>query len=163
MVVDSRSDGGSPFTLIDADGAPYLSPSRGTLGGHRGSKIFGRLDCTSALRALARGGYASQRVFFRDAETATSAGYRPSAICMPDAEVRLVETRVLVRREDGWHGLPYVWNAEETEATLQRTGAILQLTLSDDDAEVPLTYVVPDVNQCASCHATNHSTRSDRD
>jgi uncharacterized repeat protein (TIGR03806 family) len=73
-------------------------------------------------------------------------------------EVRLVETRVLVRRDDGWHGLPYVWNAEETEATLQRTGAILQLAFVDDGAEVPLTYVVPDVNQCASCHATNHST-----
>jgi uncharacterized repeat protein (TIGR03806 family) len=85
-------------------------------------------------------------------------------------DVRLVETRVLVRRQDGWHGLPYVWNAEETDATLQRTGAILQLTLVDDDhatdvatgaatgAAAPLTYVVPDVNQCASCHATNHST-----
>lgn len=73
-------------------------------------------------------------------------------------DVRLVETRVLVRRDDGWHGLPYVWNADETQATLQRTGAILQLALVDDDAEVPLTYVVPDVNQCASCHATNHST-----
>jgi uncharacterized repeat protein (TIGR03806 family) len=73
-------------------------------------------------------------------------------------EVRLVETRVLVRREDGWHGLPYVWNEDETEATLERTGAILQLALLDGDADVPLTYVVPDVNQCASCHATNHST-----
>ena len=65
---------------------------------------------------------------------------------------------MLVLREDGWHGLPYVWNAEETAATLQRAGEILQLALVDDDAEVPLTYVVPDVNQCASCHATNHST-----
>jgi uncharacterized repeat protein (TIGR03806 family) len=73
-------------------------------------------------------------------------------------EVRLVETRVLVRREDGWHGLPYVWNAEETAATLQRTGAILPLTLVDDDAQEPLTYLVPDVNQCASCHATDHTT-----
>ncbi len=84
----------------------------------------------------------------------------PTSDVVPIAldEVRLVETRVLVRREDGWHGLPYVWNEEETEATLQRTGAILRLALVDDDAEVPLTYVVPDVNQCASCHATNHST-----
>ena len=73
-------------------------------------------------------------------------------------DVRLVETRVLVHREDGWHGLPYVWNAEETEATLQRTGEIVQLDLIDAEGEVPLTYVVPDVNQCASCHATNHST-----
>jgi len=73
-------------------------------------------------------------------------------------DVRLVETRVLVRRDDGWYGLPYVWNAEETEATLQRAGAIVQLALVDDDAEEPLAYVVPDVNQCASCHAMNHST-----
>jgi uncharacterized repeat protein (TIGR03806 family) len=73
-------------------------------------------------------------------------------------DVRLVETRVLVRRDDGWHGLPYVWNAAETEATLQRTGAIVRLALVGDDAEVPFAYVVPDVNQCASCHATNHST-----
>ena len=73
-------------------------------------------------------------------------------------DVRLVETRVLVRRNDGWYGLPYIWNAEQTEATLQRTGAILQLELVDDGVETPLTYVVPDVNQCASCHATNHST-----
>ena len=73
-------------------------------------------------------------------------------------DVRLVETRVLVRRDDGWHGLPYVWNADETEATLQRTGAIVRLTLVDGDNDVPLNYVVPDVNQCASCHATNHST-----
>ena len=73
-------------------------------------------------------------------------------------DVRLVETRVLVHREDGWQGLPYVWNAEETEATLQRTGEIVQLALVDAEGEVPLTYVVPDVNQCASCHATNHST-----
>ena len=38
----------------------------GTLGGHRATKIFGRLDCPAALRAIARGGYVSQRVFFFD-------------------------------------------------------------------------------------------------
>ena len=29
----------------------------GTLGGHRGTRIYGRLDCPAALRAIARGGY----------------------------------------------------------------------------------------------------------
>jgi Metal binding domain of Ada len=73
------------YTLINADGKPAPSPTKGTIGGHRASKIFGRLDCPSALRAMARGGYVSHRVFFADPATASRAGYRPCAICLPDA------------------------------------------------------------------------------
>src|SRR5208283_1402024 len=36
--------------------------------------------------------------------------------------VRLIETRLLIKREQGWEALPYVWNAEQTEAQLERTG-----------------------------------------
>jgi methylphosphotriester-DNA--protein-cysteine methyltransferase len=43
------------------------------------------LDCPAALRALARGGYRSQRVFFADEQTAVTAGYRPCAVCLPAA------------------------------------------------------------------------------
>ena len=32
--------------------------------------------------------------------------------------LRLIETRVLVHRDDGWHAFPYVWDDDETEATL---------------------------------------------
>jgi methylphosphotriester-DNA--protein-cysteine methyltransferase len=53
------------------------------LGGHRHSRIYGRLDCPSALRAIARGGYVAQRVFFRNAADAEAAGYRPCAVCLP--------------------------------------------------------------------------------
>lgn len=75
------------------------------------------------------------------------------------ADVRLVETRVLVHRDDGWHAFPYVWDEGETEATLERTGDVQAFAaVSADGTETPLTYVVPDVNQCASCHATNHTT-----
>jgi methylphosphotriester-DNA--protein-cysteine methyltransferase len=73
------------YTLIGADGQPYASARKGTVGGHRRSKIFGRLDCPSARRALAQGGYATGRVFFADAATATQAGFRPCAVCMRDA------------------------------------------------------------------------------
>jgi methylphosphotriester-DNA--protein-cysteine methyltransferase len=54
------------------------------LGGHRRSRIYGRLDCPAALRAIARGGYVAQRVFFRDALDAEAAGYRPCAVCLPE-------------------------------------------------------------------------------
>lgn len=72
------------YTLLGPDRRSYRSTQPGTLGGHRGSRIYGRLDCPAALRAIARGGYVRQRVFFRDEATAIAAGYRPCAVCCPE-------------------------------------------------------------------------------
>ena len=87
---------GRTWTLLGSDGRPHSSPTPGTLGGHRRSKIYGRLDCRAALQAIARGGYVKHRVFFRDESTAIAAGYRPCAVCMPEAYSRWKLTR---RRE----------------------------------------------------------------
>ena len=76
------------YTLVGADGSPSASKVPGTLGGHRQSKIFGRLDCRTALRAISRGDYVRHRVFFLDEATAVSAGYRPCAVCMPERYAR---------------------------------------------------------------------------
>jgi hypothetical protein len=73
------------YTLIGPDGRGYESSTPGTLGGNRTTRIYGRLDCPTALRALARGGYRAQRVFFADEPTAVNAGYRPCSVCMPAA------------------------------------------------------------------------------
>jgi len=75
-----------PYRLLDANGESIVSETPGLLGGNRRLKIYGRLDCPSARRALARG-YARRRVFFADEATAIAAGYRPCARCMP-AEYR---------------------------------------------------------------------------
>ena len=71
------------YRLIGPDGAEYASMTKGLLGGHRGTRIYGRLDCAAAARAISRGGpYRRFRVFFPDEPTAISAGYRPCAVCM---------------------------------------------------------------------------------
>ena len=79
------------YHLIGKDGKPYASETPGTLGGHRKLKIYGRLDCPSALRYIAKGQYVAHRVFFADEETAIAAGYRPCAKCMPEAYRRWKE------------------------------------------------------------------------
>ena len=70
--------------LIGPDGKEVLSPTPGTLGGHRRTKGYGRLDCPAALRWIAKGHYVRHRVFFADEATAIAAGYRPCAVCMPE-------------------------------------------------------------------------------
>jgi methylphosphotriester-DNA--protein-cysteine methyltransferase len=77
--------GGRTYTLLGADRCLYRSAAPGRFGGHRKSKIYGRLDCPAALRAIGGGGYAAQRVFFADERTAVAAGYRPCAVCLPCA------------------------------------------------------------------------------
>ena len=74
------------------------------------------------------------------------------------AAYRLIETRVLVRRDDGWHPVSYVWNEEETEARLTRVGAVVPLSLDGQS----FAYVVPNENQCAGCHASNATTQDIR-
>ena len=80
--------GGRGYTLIGPDGEPYLSRTPGTLGGYRRRRLYGRLDCPSALRAIAAGHYVAHRVFFADEATAVAAGYRPCAVCLPVAYAR---------------------------------------------------------------------------
>jgi hypothetical protein len=71
------------WMLLGAGREPYASDKPGRFGGHRRSKIYGRLDCRSALAAIARGGYLQHRVFFADEAMAHAAGYRPCGVCMP--------------------------------------------------------------------------------
>jgi hypothetical protein len=71
------------YSLLGADGRAHESATKGALGGNRRLKIYGRLDCPSALRAIKRGGpYPRHRVFFADEATAIAAGYRPCGVCM---------------------------------------------------------------------------------
>lgn len=75
-------------------------------------------------------------------------------------DLELIETRLLVRRDQGWVALPYRWNEDQTDAELMRTGDIVPLTLaSDDGGDIAFNYVVPNANQCASCHAPNSNDR----
>lgn len=69
---------------------------------------------------------------------------------------RLVETRLLVRRESGWSAFPYVWNDEQTEAFLRVAGSSKTIALDSGGNQKRFTYFVPNENQCAGCHVTRH-------
>lgn len=73
------------YTLIGRDGKPFLSSEKGEFGGNRSTKVYGRMDCPAALRALSldsRDVYIKNRVFFPDEATALAAGFRPCGTCL---------------------------------------------------------------------------------
>ncbi len=66
---------------------------------------------------------------------------------------RLIETRLLVNTESGWVSLPYVWNAEQTDAILQIAGSTAHIGMTDASGQVQtIRYNIPNTNECAQCH-----------
>lgn len=78
-----------------------------------------------------------------------------SSVSLDRAHVRLLETRIMMNTESGWIALPYVWNADQSGATLQLAGESIAVRLIDGRKQVDFDYLVPDANQCASCHAAD--------
>lgn len=70
------------------------------------------------------------------------------------AAFRPIETRLLLRRAGGWVAIPYVWNADLSDAVLKRAGTRVPVTFTDPQgAQRTISYAVPNQNQCKDCHA----------
>jgi uncharacterized repeat protein (TIGR03806 family) len=66
---------------------------------------------------------------------------------------RLMETRLLIREDNEWKALEYVWNEEQTEATLEVAGDSKPVSyVYSDGKKRNQTYVIPNLNQCKGCH-----------
>ncbi len=77
----------------------------------------------------------------------------PADFREPDQDLRLIETRVLVRYEDEWKAFPYVWDAEGTDAELKVAGDFQAIDFIDHDGTTQTAqYLVPQKNQCTDCH-----------
>ena len=84
-LVDQVVSSSRIYRLVGPDGVDVLSTTPGALGGHRRTRVYGRLDCPVALSLIARGfDVRRHRVFFADEATAVAAGYRPCGTCMQE-------------------------------------------------------------------------------
>jgi uncharacterized repeat protein (TIGR03806 family) len=78
----------------------------------------------------------------------------PADYRSPAENIRLIETRVMIRQEKGWQAWAYLWNDEQTEATLKIAGAKVDIsTVTAGGEPLAFTYSVPNKNQCKGCHA----------
>ena len=82
--------------------------------------------------------------------------YYPADFRAPEKKYNIIETRVLIHKDDGWVALPYIWNQEQTEATLEVAGGIMDVSWKHYNGKKrTVKYVVPTVNQCKGCHESN--------
>jgi len=74
--------GSKEYKLLNENGKFIFSKIPGTIGGHKKLKIYGKMDCPSALTYINKGQYVNNRVFFLDEEVAIKNSYRPCGKCM---------------------------------------------------------------------------------
>ncbi|WKZ65559.1 MAG: hypothetical protein QY325_12400 [Flavobacteriales bacterium] len=75
---------------------------------------------------------------------------------LPADERRILETRLLIKRGGQWLFADYIWNAEQTEATLDLNGRFVPLSWRDEAGiQHDLTYRIPAAAECFTCHKLN--------
>jgi uncharacterized repeat protein (TIGR03806 family) len=71
----------------------------------------------------------------------------------PTANVKLYETRLLIKQKSGWLGLPYVWNDAQTDAVLTPAGGMPTIDfIEPDGSQTEAHYLIPNQGQCKQCH-----------
>jgi uncharacterized repeat protein (TIGR03806 family) len=70
------------------------------------------------------------------------------------ASRKIIETRFLVKRENDiqWDGYSYLWNEDETDATLLDTSFTRSFTITDGDSSYTQEYYYPSRQECNVCH-----------
>lgn len=80
----------------------------------------------------------------------------PADMRRPDDNVTVIETRLLIRKTDGWSAAAYVWDADGREARLAVAGAQVPVRFTDTGGnQREIAYAVPNKNQCKGCHAVD--------
>jgi uncharacterized repeat protein (TIGR03806 family) len=79
--------------------------------------------------------------------------YYPVDFRQPEGNRKIVETRLLFRRNGQWQAYTYRWNEAQTEATLIKGGAMVPVSWTHTDGSLrTVQYLVPNQNECKSCH-----------
>ena len=71
----------------------------------------------------------------------------------PSNTTRIIETRLLVRKQEGWRFGEYVWNDDQTEAYLDLSGSYTDIEWIDENGvDRAANYRIPSDAECFTCH-----------
>jgi len=71
----------------------------------------------------------------------------------PNNTTRIIETRIMIRKQTGWIFADYVWNDAQTEAYLDLNGSFVNISWKDENNIIKTTdYRIPSEVQCIICH-----------
>ena len=73
----------------------------------------------------------------------------------PSNTKKILETRIMIKKESGWIFANYVWNDEQTEASLNNEGMSVPIAFEQRNAVQNTVYRIPGTEECMQCHMLN--------
>lgn len=74
----------------------------------------------------------------------------------PEGVTRIIETRVMIRKAEGWIFAEYVWNADQSDALLDMEGSYTDISWQNEAGSLKHTrYRIPSGTECYTCHKSN--------
>lgn len=71
---------------------------------------------------------------------------------LPHNKTQLIETRLMIRKNEGWIFANYIWNETQTEAALDLNGRFVNLQWLENEEVNTVQYRVPSEAKCFTCH-----------
>lgn len=71
---------------------------------------------------------------------------------LPNDVTKIIETRLMIRKDDGWIFANYVWNSEQNEAQLDLNGSYVDLEWQENGELNSVQYRIPAGPECHTCH-----------
>ena len=79
--------------------------------------------------------------------------YYPKDFNKPMDEIKIIETRLLIKEVDGWKPLNYVWNESQSDAKLNYVGGEVPVSWKNENQVYKsISYGIPNLNECKNCH-----------
>ncbi|QYJ68193.1 hypothetical protein [Flavobacterium litorale] len=74
---------------------------------------------------------------------------------LPDNSTKVMETRIMIKKAEGWIFAEYVWNEEQTDAVLTTERHVINISWNQNGTTMSTGYTTPSTIDCAECHTLN--------
>ena len=92
----------------------------------------------------------NQPFFFPDGSAVIKTFYYDEML--PNHTQKILETRVMIKKQGEWMFATYVWNDAQTEAYLDMEGSEIPITFVENGTTHNAVYRVPNESECFACH-----------
>ncbi len=70
----------------------------------------------------------------------------------PSNERKNIETRLMIKKDEGWIFADYIWKDDQTEAIYNLDGATIEIEWTENNTTNSVNYRIPSTSECATCH-----------
>lgn len=75
---------------------------------------------------------------------------------LPENSKKILETRLMIKKSDGWIFANYIWNDEQTEAVYNMDGSYKEIEWVQNGVNKSTNYRIPNGHECFMCHYVNN-------